>query len=68
MKAYLEIHILVQTVLKVDSEFCKQPIKTRSLDLYYENLHIKYYYFICQCEDYFKTASVKIHKHILFAA
>lgn len=41
--------------------------KAQNPDLYYETLHIEYYYFCQQYNDYFKTAETKGQKHVLFA-
>ena len=66
MKAYLEAQVTSQT--KVDPELCKQPLKARFLDLYYDNLHIDCYWFYQQCKDHFETAKGKKLNKIPFAA
>ena len=44
-------------------------LKAKNPDLYYENLYIKCYYFICQqYKDYFEIAGAKGHKRVPFAA
>lgn len=41
--------------------------KVKNPNLYYENLHMKCYYFCQQYENYFKTANIKCHKRVFFA-
>ena len=43
MKAYLEAQMPAQIALEIDPEPCKQPLKARLLDLYYDNLHMDCY-------------------------
>ncbi len=45
-----------------------RPLKPRSPDLYYGNLHMEYYYFCQQCKDHFEVAGSLDHKRVLFAA
>ena len=66
MKAYLEAQVPSQT--KVDSEPCKQPLKTRFPDLYYGHSHMDCYQFCQQCKDHFETAGAKGPNRIPFAA
>ncbi len=42
-------------------------LKSRNPNLYYGNLHMEYYYFCQQCEDYFEIIELLGHKRILFA-
>ncbi len=41
--------------------------KSRNSDLYYGHLHMEYYYFYQQCEDYFEVTESLDQKHISFA-
>ena len=52
---------------KAEEKALNRPLKAMNPDLYYDNLHIKYYYVYCQYEDHFETAGAKGHKRILFA-
>ncbi len=45
-----------------------RPLKPRNPDLYYNNLHMKCYYFCQQCKDHFEVAGSLRHKCVLFAA
>ncbi len=42
-------------------------LKSQNPNLYYSNLHIEYYYFCQQCENYFEIAGLLSHKHVPFA-
>ncbi len=44
-----------------------RALKPRNPDLYYDNLHIEYYYFCQQCKDYSEIIRLLDHKRILFA-
>ena len=66
IKSYLEAQVPGQT--KVDPEPCKEFLKARFPDLYYNNLHMDCYQFFQQCEDHFKTAGAKRPNKIPFAA
>ena len=52
--------------LKVEV-LCKQSLKAKALDLYFEKLHIDCYHFCQKCEDYFKTIGTIRSNCILFA-
>lgn len=41
--------------------------KTQNPDVYYEHLHIEYYYFYQECEDYFEIIGVKTYYQVSFA-
>ncbi len=45
-----------------------RPLKPRNPDLYYNHLHMEYYYFCQQCKDHFEIAGSLGHKRIPFAA
>ncbi len=42
-------------------------LKPRNPNLYYDHLHMEYYYFCQQCKDYFEVAGLLDHKRIPFA-
>lgn len=48
--------------------FLENKLKTRSLHVYYGRMHIEYYNFSQQCEDYFAAARAIGVNQILFAA
>ena len=68
MKAYLEAETPASTAAEIDAEPRERPLKARLSDLYYEDLHIEYYWFCQQCEDHFNTARAKGSNQIPFAA
>lgn len=41
--------------------------KVNNLDLYYQNISMKYYYFYQKYKDHFKIARAKSDKRVLFA-
>ncbi len=44
-----------------------RPLKPRNPVLYYDNLHMEWYYFCQQYEDHFEVVESLGHKRVLFA-
>ena len=70
----LALHLFVQGQQQVQSQIAppvpepwKRPLKASFPDLYYNNSHMDCYRFCQQCEDHFKTVSVKGLNRFLFA-
>ena len=64
MKAYLESN---QGPRQPPME-CKQPLKAKVLEVYYDKLYIECYHFCQQCKDHFKTAGATGINRTPFAA
>lgn len=43
-------------------------LKAGNLDLYYENIYIKYYYFYQKCKNFFKIVQAKSYIYVFFVA
>lgn len=52
---------------KSQKDALNKSFKARNSDIYYDNLHIKCYYFCQQCKENFETGGAKDHKRVFFA-
>lgn len=73
------IHILLRQLIETCIEYTrKHPagsrddidrlLKSRNPNLYYNNLHIKYYYFCQKYKDHFEITALLGHNQVFFAA
>lgn len=69
-KHYIKIYIEKvrdQALINLRKDFTNKSLKTKILNLFYDNSYIKCYYFHYQYKNYFQIIRVIIQEHILFA-